>query len=168
MKLQLDEKSTGSTPLDELIEFLTRVKGLESTHRDDAPPAYPGHSGKSSVDIIGDYLSKVRETTYKEMTKSYGEKLLGSMSKELVITVPAVWSERAKDLTYKAVSRAGFGANKIMMVTEPEAAAVYTLKGMAEGVSKADIKVSPWPPHHPSEKPLMLTFGKGRRRVCPL
>ncbi|KAF3905023.1 hypothetical protein AA313_de0204483 [Arthrobotrys entomopaga] len=55
------------------------------------------------------------------------------MRKQLVVTVPAVWSERAKNLTLSAVRRAAFDADKISLVAEPEAAAIYTLKGIREG-----------------------------------
>jgi molecular chaperone DnaK (HSP70) len=73
--------------------------------------------------------------------KQYGEALLETMTKELVITVPAVWSERAKDLTLKAVTGAKWGTDKIALVTEPEAAAIYTLKWMTEGANREEVKV---------------------------
>jgi molecular chaperone DnaK (HSP70) len=42
-----------------------------------------------------------------------------------IITVPAIWSDMAKNLTRKAASRAGFPDDKITLITEPEAAALY-------------------------------------------
>ena len=107
--------------------------------KSDGPPAYPG---KETGDIVGDYLSKVRETAYAEMTRRYGDAMFNSMRRELVVTVPAVWSERAKDQTMKAVVKASWAATKVSMVTEPEAAMIYTLRGMREGANKEEVKVS--------------------------
>jgi molecular chaperone DnaK (HSP70) len=46
---------------------------------------------------------------------------------ETILTVPAVWSEKAKSDTIQCAHRAGFGElDKIRIITEPEAAAVYT------------------------------------------
>jgi hypothetical protein len=143
MKLKLDEKMKGSRQFQLLLRFLSASMGglsmddMLDMPDEDGPPEYPG---KDPVDVVADYLTLVREHAWKEMGQLYGPTMLDSMNKELVVTVPAVWSERAKDLTIKAVMRANWDA-KISMVTEPEAAAVYTLKGMMEGVSKEDVKV---------------------------
>jgi len=68
-----------------------------------------------------------------------------------VVTVPAVWKESAKDATVQAVKRAAFTRparlsngemdSRIRMITEPEAAAIYALKGMTQGAQKDDVKV---------------------------
>ena len=43
------------------------------------------------------------------------------------MTVPAVWSDKAKDDTKWCASLAGFGPqDEILLVTEPEAAALYS------------------------------------------
>ncbi|KAK0726065.1 hypothetical protein B0H67DRAFT_480099 [Lasiosphaeris hirsuta] len=144
MKLRLDEKMKGSEQFRLLLAFLTsRMTDLDVSVDDlldkpDGPPEYPG---KDPVDMVADYLTKVREWTWVEMERTYGAEMFASMRKELVVTVPAVWSERAKDLTLKAVQRAKFDAAKTSMVTEPEAAAIYTLKGMLEGYNKSEIRV---------------------------
>jgi len=145
MKLRLDEKMKGSEQFRLLLAFLTsRMTDLDVSvddildKPDGGPPDYPG---KDPVDMVADYLTKVREWTWIEMERTYGAEMFASMRKELVVTVPAVWSERAKDLTLKAVHRAGFDAAKTSLVTEPEAAAIYTLKGMREGYNKAEICV---------------------------
>jgi molecular chaperone DnaK (HSP70) len=67
--------------------------------------------------------------------------MLETLTKDLVVTVPAVWSERAKDQTLKAVTKSKWGASKISLVTEPEAAAIYTLKWMTEGANKEEVKI---------------------------
>ncbi|KAK4161725.1 hypothetical protein QBC43DRAFT_357267 [Cladorrhinum sp. PSN259] len=144
MKLRLDEKMKGSEQFRMLLAFLTsRVNDLDLDASDildepDGPPEYPG---KSPVDMVSDYLTKVREAAWAEIERTYGAEMFASMRRELVVTVPAVWSERAKDLTLKAVQRAGFNAPRINLVTEPEAAAIYTLKHMREGPNRDDVKV---------------------------
>lgn len=143
MKLKLDERLKQSKQLKVLLAFLTsNFDGLDLDDLDsgdeDGPPAYPG---KDPVDLVADYLTEVRKHVWQELATQYGESMFESLRKELVVTVPAVWSERAKDLTLKAVTKAKFDAAKISLVTEPEAAAVYTLKGMTEGASKEDVKV---------------------------
>jgi molecular chaperone DnaK (HSP70) len=42
-----------------------------------------------------------------------------------VITVPAIWSDDAKNLTRLAATRAGIPGDKLNLITEPEAAALY-------------------------------------------
>lgn len=50
---------------------------------------------------------------------------------QFVLTVPAVWSDSAKDATLKAAEKAGMGSGKdLKLISEPEAAAVYTLKAI--------------------------------------
>ncbi len=47
------------------------------------------------------------------------------------ITLPAIWSDEAKDATLKAAKRAGFGNrpyDEVFTIAEPEAAAIATLK----------------------------------------
>lgn len=48
---------------------------------------------------------------------------------DVILTVPALWSNAVKDATLNAAKRAGMGSN-ISLISEPEAAAVYTLKSM--------------------------------------
>jgi len=42
-----------------------------------------------------------------------------------VITVPAIWSDKAKDLTRQAAIAAGILGKKLTLITEPEAAALF-------------------------------------------
>lgn len=50
---------------------------------------------------------------------------------QFVLTVPAVWSDSAKDATLKAAEKAGMGKrHELQLISEPEAAAVYTLKAI--------------------------------------
>lgn len=147
MKLKLDERLKQSKQLKLLLAFLANnlqnmdLDMSEDEEEEDGLPEYPG---KDPVDIVADYLTELRKHVWKELSEQYGAAVLETLDKEIVVTVPAVWSERAKDLTVRAVKRANFVGpyERICMVTEPEAAAIYTLKGMTEGANKEEIKVN--------------------------
>ncbi|KAK6356035.1 hypothetical protein TWF718_000409 [Orbilia javanica] len=142
MKLKLDEEAEGPDRFRKLLALITRdMVGMDIEDAPESSDDAPDHPEKKPVDIVADYLAKVRETAWDVLEQQYGKVLFSSMKKELVVTVPAVWSERAKDLTLKAVNRAEFNASKISLVSEPEAAAIYTLKCMREGPSRDDIKL---------------------------
>ncbi|KAM3074312.1 hypothetical protein ACMFMF_006328 [Clarireedia jacksonii] len=65
------------------------------------------------------------------LTRRYGESFMSSTKVEFVLTCPAVWSDAAKNTTLQAAERAGMGSKAdIQMISEPEAAAVYTLKAI--------------------------------------
>lgn len=143
-KLELDEQKRGDE-LKMLLELLTGIGNLDLTRFADrgGPPAYPG---KDPVDIVADYLSHVKGQLIKNLEKTY-EGVYLSMPIDLVITVPAVWSDRAKDRTFRAVAKAGFdeksfpNLRETIMVTEPEAAAIYVLKTMKGGKQGEDVAI---------------------------
>lgn len=86
--------------------------------------------GKSVSDVVADFLVEVRKhvITHLEQTLG-GSEILRITPKELWFTVPAVWSDKAKDATKRAALTA-FGDlvdERIYFVAEPEAAAVATL-----------------------------------------
>lgn len=86
---------------------------------------------KTVVDAVSDYLTQVYEHTMETLTRRYGESFMASTKVEFVMTCPAVWSDAAKNTTLQAAERAGMGAKSdIQMISEPEAAAVYTLKAI--------------------------------------
>lgn len=155
MKLKLDKDQTKNKMLRRLLVILSNEANIgnlsldsDDDDEEDGPPEYPG---KDAVDIVTDYLTEVRKHCEKEWKKLYGDELFEALDKEIVVTVPAVWKESAKDATIQAVKRAGFVRptrlpngqldSRIRMITEPEAAAIYALKGMTEGAQKDDVKV---------------------------
>ncbi len=133
-KLLLDE--TYSKDQLRLIQKL--VHGDEDLTEDladsahDANPTY--QPAKEPVDIVADFLSGVRNHLQNVLEARYGI-LIKGLRREVVITVPAGWSEKAKNLTYKAFCNAGFNVDstKISMITEPEAAAIYILRDLKDG-----------------------------------
>ncbi|KAK7921142.1 hypothetical protein PG985_009164 [Apiospora marii] len=86
---------------------------------------------KNVVDAVSDYLTQVYEHTMDTLTRRYGESFMASTKVDWFLTCPAVWSDAAKNTTLQAAERAGMGSQEdIQMISEPEAAAVYTLKAI--------------------------------------
>ncbi len=86
---------------------------------------------KTVDDAVADYLTQVHGHTVDTLTRRYGESFMASTKVDFVLTCPAVWSDAAKNTTLMAAERAGMGSRSdIQMISEPEAAAVYTLKAI--------------------------------------
>ncbi|KAI1175764.1 actin-like ATPase domain-containing protein [Nemania sp. FL0916] len=86
---------------------------------------------KTVVDAVADYLTEIYRYTMDTLTRRYGESFMASTKVDFVLTCPAVWSDAAKNTTLQAAERAGMGSrSEIQMISEPEAAAVYTLKAI--------------------------------------
>jgi molecular chaperone DnaK (HSP70) len=81
---------------------------------------------KSPVELAADYLSKIYQYIHEEYFPSmYPSVWLRNQKFDYVITVPAIWTEKAKDLTRQAAVKAGIPDSSLVFVTEPEAAALY-------------------------------------------
>lgn len=90
---------------------------------------------KTVLDAVSDYLAALRAHTIDTLTRRYGVSFMASTPVEWVLTVPAVWSDAAKNATRLAAERAGMaaeygGVGSIRLISEPEAAAVYTLRAI--------------------------------------
>ncbi|CAK7202263.1 hypothetical protein SEUCBS139899_004985 [Sporothrix eucalyptigena] len=86
---------------------------------------------KTVVDAVADYLTQVYKHTMDTLSRRYGASFMASTRVDFVLTCPAVWSDAAKNTTLLAAERAGMGdRSSIQMISEPEAAAVYTLKAI--------------------------------------
>lgn len=96
--------------------------------------AASGHTPKEAIEVVADFLAQVKTHLIKNLDQSYGPVLWRTLPITLVVTVPAVWSDLAKARTLEAVDRAGFNARDMsqlcntVVVTEPESAAIYTIK----------------------------------------
>ncbi|KAM7208466.1 actin-like ATPase domain containing protein [Naviculisporaceae sp. PSN 640] len=86
---------------------------------------------RTVVDAVADYLTQIYKHTMATLTRRYGESFMASTKVDFVLTCPAVWSDAAKNTTLQAAERAGMGTkSQIQMISEPEAAAIYTLKAI--------------------------------------
>lgn len=91
----------------ELLQALTKVK-------------------KTATTAIADYLTQILDFAKKDIEEKYTESMLSTTPIKYVLTVPAVWSDTAKQATLKAATMAGMGKT-VHLVSEPEAAAVHAL-----------------------------------------
>lgn len=100
--------------------------------------------GKKAGDVAGDYLKKIHDhLTDAIIQKCGGSDILDVTPIEYWLTVPAIWSDKAKAATRQAALNAGFGSRRIdeiNLIPEPEAAAMITLQ---TSLTQADPLVQP-------------------------
>lgn len=95
---------------------------------------------KKTVDIVADFLAQVKDHLLQNLDRRYGKELWRTLPITLVVTVPAVWSDAAKDRTLEAIRKAGFNRSALpqlkrtITTTEPEAAALYTIQSLRGSV----------------------------------
>jgi hypothetical protein len=100
----------------------------------DEQQTFPQVLNKKPVDIVADFLRHVKDHFIKTLDEEYHREVWSTLPITLVVTVPAVWSDAAKDRTLQAIQQAGFNKvcfpalNQTLLATEPEAAAIYTIR----------------------------------------
>ncbi|CAI7603384.1 unnamed protein product [Penicillium crustosum] len=82
---------------------------------------------KTPMEVAGDYLGKLVAHAQDVLTRRFST-ALQTMDLEYILTVPAVWSDKAKDLTMQAAHRAGISPASLGLLSEPEAAAVCAIR----------------------------------------
>ncbi|KAE8370730.1 actin-like ATPase domain-containing protein [Aspergillus caelatus] len=103
--------------------------------------------GKTAVDVVSDYLSEIYKHILKAISKHITEQELHVTPIEFWFTVPAIWSDKARDATRTAARRAGFGgslsrqSDKVFLISEPEAAAITALKKYTTNSIGGSVKV---------------------------
>ncbi|KAL3480533.1 hypothetical protein BJX99DRAFT_266451 [Aspergillus californicus] len=89
---------------------------------------------KDAVQVASDFLAGVYEHILKTIAKHITEETLRITPLEFWFTVPAMWSDEAKNTTLEAARRGGFGSrggsveDKICLIPEPEAAAIAVIR----------------------------------------
>ncbi|KAF8862453.1 actin-like ATPase domain-containing protein [Acephala macrosclerotiorum] len=93
-------------------------------------PISPGQQN-SPQSLTTDYLSALHDHLMYTLEQKLGASILRTIPIEYCLTVPAIWSEVAKEKTLEAAGRAGLnGVGNMLLVSEPEAAATYALHGL--------------------------------------
>jgi len=101
---------------------------LLSSYLNDENWEHPALPGKTAADFAGDFLtSVVNHLKNKALPMTYGEELLKNLRTSYVLTVPAIWSDKAKTLTQQAAIAAGIPQQDLMLISEPEAAAHFCI-----------------------------------------
>jgi hypothetical protein len=87
---------------------------------------HPDLPTKQALDYASDYIKAIHKHIMEEILPAHlGKEFMANQSIRYVLTVPAIWSDKAKDLTRRAAASAGIPEKDLDLVTEPEAAALY-------------------------------------------
>lgn len=85
----------------------------------------------SAAKLATDYLRALYYHVEAMLLRTVTEAALRRMPREYIITVPAVWTDAARELTSNCAVGAGMGPkDKLHVISEPEAAAMYAFKEM--------------------------------------
>ena len=75
---------------------------------------------KSSEELTTAYLTKLYEHLMYTLDQTLGASILRTIPIEFCLSVPAIWSEVAKEKTLKAFQTVGINSNsEILLVSEP-------------------------------------------------
>ncbi|KAJ5715488.1 uncharacterized protein N7483_012669 [Penicillium malachiteum] len=83
---------------------------------------------KKPVDVAGEYLGKLVAHLKFILDRRGIGSVMKTMDVQYILTVPAVWSDKAKDLTMQAAYLAGIPRGNLALLSEPEAAAVHAIR----------------------------------------
>lgn len=101
-------------------------------------------SFRDAAGVCEDFLREVYVHVSGKLCRQMTSLTFDSTPMECWITLPAIWSDEAKDATLNAAKRAGFGnriKDEVFTIAEPEAAAIATLKGYSGPGAMNPIKV---------------------------
>ncbi|PYI35839.1 putative Hsp70 family chaperone [Aspergillus indologenus CBS 114.80] len=84
---------------------------------------------KDAVQVTADYLRHLIKYAHGVLERRLGI-AASAMNLQFILTVPAVWSDKAKDCTLRAALKAGIAPQDVSLVSEPEAAALYSLRAI--------------------------------------
>ncbi|KAK8123027.1 hsp70 protein [Apiospora sp. TS-2023a] len=93
--------------------------------------------GKQPVDVAADFMRAIHLHAMDKIKDKVPKQYFDMCQRQYVLTVPAVWSDQARDLTLRAAKMAGI--HPVRMVTEPEAAAIYTLHMQERALKPGDV-----------------------------
>lgn len=122
--------------LSDLEEAIRGIKLLlDNSKVIEFPPAITSiglleKEGKTPVECAGDYLKRLFSHAKSIMDKRHFGSLVETCMWDVqyIVTVPAVWSHKAKDLTLQAACLAGLPRSSLYLLSEPEAGALYTIR----------------------------------------
>ncbi|KAL1866881.1 hypothetical protein Daus18300_006584 [Diaporthe australafricana] len=91
---------------------------------------------KDLVDVAADYIGAIYKHALSVIESAGVREYFHFCQKEFVLSVPAVWSDKAMDLTLKAAKKAGI--HPVNLIKEPEAAALYTFSSHNHSINVGD------------------------------
>ncbi|KAM0263306.1 hypothetical protein ACHAPA_008797 [Fusarium lateritium] len=99
---------------------------------------------KTATELISDYLRKIWKHTLETINKDRGA-AVEALQFHVVITVPAIWKDYARQYMTEAANKAGIldrrtaGKTRLTFAPEPEAAALSTLCETGRGVKPGEV-----------------------------
>ncbi|KAI9250218.1 hypothetical protein BDA99DRAFT_564186 [Phascolomyces articulosus] len=111
-------------------------------HLDESLQRAPIENGLTPVQAVADYLEVLHKHTLEELKRSFA-KNYPTDSFRYCLTVPAVWSDKAKHLMRQASIKAGLISasdplDRLILISEPEAAALYCEETMSDQIQLKD------------------------------
>ncbi|KAM5341618.1 hypothetical protein ACJ41O_014649 [Fusarium nematophilum] len=91
---------------------------------------------KKPVDIAADFIGAIYGHAIEKIESKVPRDYVSICQKHFVLSVPAVWSDQAKDRTLQAAKKAGI--HPVTPIKEPEAAALHTLMSQERALSVGD------------------------------
>jgi len=165
-KLELDVQDNKIEELELLLQVLDGTRNLKFEYVKNSK-GDPDYTCRDPEVIVTDYLTEVFKVLQQTFQDS-GSHVMGHIPVDIVITVPVVgpilrsssmklsmltenqqdWSYRAKNSTLHAIQKSGFNEKNfpklsdIIMITEPEAAAIFTARHLKEEKQEEFLKAS--------------------------
>ncbi|RYP72951.1 hypothetical protein DL769_004351 [Monosporascus sp. CRB-8-3] len=112
---------------------------------------------KDAIEVTADFLRQLWRHSLAMIKEAKGDALVESTPIHVVVTVPAIWTDYARDRMRKAVDLAGIcaprlcGKTKLSLISEPEAAALSTLREFSRRYDLVTYKVEETEPFAISE-----------------
>lgn len=110
-KLLLNPKNKVGRASDEMINTLQILEAMN----------------KAPEQVAADYLHQIWQYTKSDILKMRGDDWEENHVVRIILTVPAIWTDSAKDVMLKTVREAGLPDN-VVLLSEPEAAAWELLR----------------------------------------
>ncbi|KAF4961796.1 hypothetical protein FSARC_10092 [Fusarium sarcochroum] len=91
---------------------------------------------KDPVDVAADFIEAMYKHAMTKIESKVPRDYLKLCQKSFVLSVPAVWSDKAKERTIQAAKKAG--VYPVALIKEPEAAALYTFMTQERALNVGD------------------------------
>ncbi len=89
----------------------------------------PTAGQKTSEELTTDYLTELNKHLMYILEQKLGAAILRTVPLEFCLTVPAIWSDVAKQKTLRACQKAGLKSNaEILLVSEPVSRDTFLLE----------------------------------------
>jgi hypothetical protein len=127
--------------------------------------------GRTILNVVADYLQFLWLYAVTDMEKRLSKEAVAAMVFKVVLTVPAGWNDEAQALMREAAVKAGIlrhrpiGKTTLSFVTEPEAAALATLRDFD---GRPDVQVSSRTHPCTQFRRLLTYISADWRRLCCL